>query len=351
MKWHSISGVVWGVLALSGQAKEPFSLGSKRIDEVRTTAYTHTEADHIEYGRKTAAGTTLRYGKGYSSAAADWSKYPLGTKFKIEGMDTTFVVDDYGRALVGTETIDIYKPSRSAMNTWGVRHVDIQVLEMGDFEKSREILAGRTKYAHVRQMLAAIDSQKQDGERGWSLFKRAQEKAKAPEPAPANAPALPSAPDAPKPAPSMALAAADGPKPTPQPKSPAAPAPASKPAPVETGPVVAAATAPAPSQAPAPAPRPTLAPPPLPATSAPAIRPAQTVASAPTPAATAAPASAPAIASATHPAGLRKVRPLAVDLAASSAGDSASAPVATPPAPMAPGPGPVEPKKRVFRPL
>ncbi|MBL9151121.1 MAG: hypothetical protein JNK37_01480 [Verrucomicrobiales bacterium] len=346
MNWHAISGVILGVLAVSGQAKEPFSLGSKRIDEVRTTAYTHTEADHIEYGRKTAAGTTLRYGKGYSSAAADWSKYPLGTKFKIEGMDTTFVVDDYGRALVGTETIDIYKPSRSAMNNWGVRHVDIQVLEMGDFEKSREILAGRTKYAHVRQMLAAIDNQQKDGERGWSLFKRAQEKAKAPDPAPAKAPALPSAPESPKSAPSMALAAADAPKRAPQPKpapqSKPAPTPATVPAPVTevvTGPVVAAtAPAQAPTKPPVSAPAPTS--PPMPATTEPAIRPAQA------PAVAAAAVSSPAPA-ASQPTVVRKVRPLTMELAAaqiSPAGHQETAP-----APVAPGP--VEPKKRAFRPL
>ena len=33
------------------------------VQQVRTTAYMHTEADHIKHGRKTAAGTSLRRGE------------------------------------------------------------------------------------------------------------------------------------------------------------------------------------------------------------------------------------------------------------------------------------------------
>jgi 3D (Asp-Asp-Asp) domain-containing protein len=103
---------------------------------VRTTAYTHSESDHIQYGRKSAAGGTLKYGSQVRSAAADWSKYPLGTRFMIEGLPYEYVVDDYGSALVGTETIDIYKPEKGSMNNWGVRNVPIRVLEWGSFEES-----------------------------------------------------------------------------------------------------------------------------------------------------------------------------------------------------------------------
>jgi 3D (Asp-Asp-Asp) domain-containing protein len=45
--------------------------------KVRTTAYTHTESDHIRYQKKNAIGTQLKYGK-TRSAAADWSIFPLG---------------------------------------------------------------------------------------------------------------------------------------------------------------------------------------------------------------------------------------------------------------------------------
>ena len=139
------------------------SKGIPKNLNVRTTAYTHSEADHLQYGRKTAAGGQLKSGKSYTSAAADWSRFPLGTKFKIKGIDSTFVVDDYGRALVGTETIDLYHPSRGSMNRWGVRNVNIEILEFGDYEKSREILKQRTSYAHVRRMLAHIPKEQPPG--------------------------------------------------------------------------------------------------------------------------------------------------------------------------------------------
>ncbi len=123
---------------------------------VRTTAYTHTEADHLKHGRKTAAGTLLQAGT-INSAAADWGFLPLGTTFRIKGdPDSLYRVDDYGRALAGTETVDIYRPSRTSMNHWGVRHVEIEIVEFGSIEKSIQILKGRTRYAHCRSMLARL---------------------------------------------------------------------------------------------------------------------------------------------------------------------------------------------------
>ena len=123
---------------------------------VRTTAYTHNEADHLKYGRKTALGTRLRFGK-VRSAAADWSRYPVGTKFRIKDQPgILYEVDDYGRALVGTGTIDLYKPTFSAMNRWGVRHIDIEVVKWGSFVKSLHILKPPTRFSHIRRMVASI---------------------------------------------------------------------------------------------------------------------------------------------------------------------------------------------------
>lgn len=139
---------------------------TNQIMMVRTTAYSHVEADHLTYGRKSAAGTNLQYGSRLRSAAADWSKYPLGTRFTIEGLPYEYVVDDYGSALVGTETIDIYKPEMKTMNKWGVRNVPIKVLEWGSFEESRKILDGRkhVRHAdHVRKMLSEIEKKGRTG--------------------------------------------------------------------------------------------------------------------------------------------------------------------------------------------
>lgn len=126
------------------------------IHDVRTTAFTHTEGDHLQYGSQSASGGQLKYGK-VRSAAADWSVYPVGTVFQIEGDPHVYVVDDYGSALVGTGTIDLYKPSHSAMNDWGTRHVNIHVLKWGSYAKSLAILKPRpSKASHVRRMVSQI---------------------------------------------------------------------------------------------------------------------------------------------------------------------------------------------------
>ncbi len=123
---------------------------------VRTTAYTCSESDHLIYGSKNATGTTLRYTNRVRSAAADWSFYPVGTTFRIKGLPYLYVVDDYGSALTGTGTIDIYKPSKDIMNLWGRRNVEIAIVQWGSFNRSAELLSQRTKYDHCRQMLANI---------------------------------------------------------------------------------------------------------------------------------------------------------------------------------------------------
>ncbi len=122
---------------------------------IRATAYTHMESDHLKYGRHNAIGSQLRYGE-VTSAAADWSRYPVGTKFRIKQTGRVYEIDDYGSALVGTDTIDVYVPNKSAMRSWGTREVDLEILEWGDLERSRQILEPRARHRHVRAMLEGM---------------------------------------------------------------------------------------------------------------------------------------------------------------------------------------------------
>lgn len=126
------------------------------VQTVRTTAYTHTESDHRKYGSRSAAGTPLRRGT-VNSAAADWSRWPLGTKFHIVETGEVYEVDDYGWMLAGTNTIDLYKPSRERMNQWGVRRVTIEILEWGDPRRSYAMLKPRQKHAHVKRMVRQLE--------------------------------------------------------------------------------------------------------------------------------------------------------------------------------------------------
>lgn len=107
---------------------------------------------------KNAIGSRLQSGS-LNSAAADWSRFPVGTKFRIVDDDTTYVVDDYGPALVGTDTIDLYVPSLRIMNQWGAREVKIEVLEKGSYEKSLEVLKPRQRSWYARQMVKNIQKQ------------------------------------------------------------------------------------------------------------------------------------------------------------------------------------------------
>ncbi len=142
--------------ATGGLPKYERPIARKSVQHVRTTAYTHTEADHLKHGRKTALGTRLQSGR-ITSAAADWSRWPVGSLFRIRETGQLYMVDDYGRALAGPNTIDLYKTSRSAMNRWGVRHVTIENLRWGDVDRSLAILRQRTKYKHVRRMIDQIE--------------------------------------------------------------------------------------------------------------------------------------------------------------------------------------------------
>ena len=129
--------------------------GARRIANVRTTAYTHSEKG----GRHNAVGVRLS-GSNVMSAASDWSRYPLGTRFQIVGTADRYVIDDYGGALIGTNTIDLYKTSRTAMRQWGVRKVDIDVIEWGSKEQSLKVLRPRAKNRLIRRMIAGLEQQK-----------------------------------------------------------------------------------------------------------------------------------------------------------------------------------------------
>jgi 3D (Asp-Asp-Asp) domain-containing protein len=130
------------------------------VQTVRTTAYTHSEADHRKWGKKSAAGTVLRRGE-INSAAADWSRWPLGTKFHLVETGEVYEVDDYGWMLAGTNTIDLYKPSKARMNQWGVRRVTIEILEWGDHRRSYAVLKPRQKHAHVKRMVRQLEDRQE----------------------------------------------------------------------------------------------------------------------------------------------------------------------------------------------
>lgn len=176
---------------------------------MRTTAYTHTESDHVQYTNHNALGGTLRAAtpgvqlaeRGHrsgsiesylapqkrkviryvktkhgrkkivrlenvrptiGSAAADWGRWPAGTTFRLLSTGQIYKVDDYGWALSGRNTIDLYMANRAEMNKWGLREERIQILRWGDSQASAQTLRGRQGYKHLRRMLLELEGQEHE---------------------------------------------------------------------------------------------------------------------------------------------------------------------------------------------
>src|SRR4029450_2085615 len=81
------------VVGCATQSKPTLTSG-RGIPKVRTTAYTDHEGGS---GGHQAMGTYLS-GRQMLSAASDWSRCPLGTRFRLADTNEEYVVEDYGNA-------------------------------------------------------------------------------------------------------------------------------------------------------------------------------------------------------------------------------------------------------------
>ena len=151
----TIAGIVACLIVGCATQSKPTLVSGQHRQNVRTTAYTHSEGG----GCHNALDCRLS-SRHVMSAASDWSRFPLGTRFRLAGTNEEYIIDDYGIALVGTDTIDLYKASRLDMQRWGVRHVDIDILQWGSEEQSLKVLAPRSKHRCVRQMVASLQQKK-----------------------------------------------------------------------------------------------------------------------------------------------------------------------------------------------
>ena len=96
------------------------------------------------------------------SAAADWSRWPAGTTFRLLSTGQVYRVEDYGWALSGRNTIDLYMATRNEMNNWGAREEPIQILRWGDSQESLRFLAPRRNYPHVKRMILQIEGRENE---------------------------------------------------------------------------------------------------------------------------------------------------------------------------------------------
>ena len=197
------------------------------FQNVRTTAYTHTESDHTQYGSRNALGgelhaagpaihraenvkragtisdsddvdvinisnkdpklqpfsmqekkttrltrtTSVRDAKRavavskpskIGSAAADWARWPMGTTFRLLSTGQMYRVEDYGWALSGRNTIDLYMSNRRDMNTWGARQEPIQILHWGDPQQSLQVLQSHSEHKHIKRMVLELQGRTEE---------------------------------------------------------------------------------------------------------------------------------------------------------------------------------------------
>ena len=145
---------------------------AKKAKQARETKRTkHAKNEQKAKGSKHANNKKVKRGKfvlfrkpqpRIGSAAADWSRWPAGTTFKVLSTGQVYKVDDYGWALAGRNTIDLYMASTSDMNRWGVRHEQIKVLHWGDRQASLALLARRQQFKHCRRMALALQDRHEE---------------------------------------------------------------------------------------------------------------------------------------------------------------------------------------------
>ena len=144
----------------SGPALQPFSLEETKTTTRMTTTTTNTRVTKTSRlaRRAIAVGRLPRIG----SAAADWSRWPMGTTFRLLSTGQMYRVEDYGWALSGRNTIDLYMASQRDMNSWGARQEPIQVLKWGDSQQSLQFLQSHQDYKHIKRMVLELQGHEQE---------------------------------------------------------------------------------------------------------------------------------------------------------------------------------------------
>jgi hypothetical protein len=127
----------------------------QRIEKVQTTAYTHGAAREWHpwqlkrHWRAPEVRRAQRCGGGLVALA-------LGDTFSVVETGREYIIDHVGGAIVGTNTIELFKPNSRAMQRRGVREVTIEILEWGSLEESLEILMDRRKSRPAGNMVERL---------------------------------------------------------------------------------------------------------------------------------------------------------------------------------------------------
>jgi 3D (Asp-Asp-Asp) domain-containing protein len=141
----------------TGVALQPFSADETR-PVVRVTRTTRVTKTTHRVKRAIAVRKPPRIG----SAAADWARWPVGTTFRLLSTGQIYRVEDYGWALSGRNTIDLYMANSRDMNTWGAREEPIQILHWGNSQESLRFLQSHQDYPHIKRMVLELEGREQE---------------------------------------------------------------------------------------------------------------------------------------------------------------------------------------------
>lgn len=137
--------------------QSPTAPAKQKTIPVVATAYGASAKCNSKWAGRNAIGGRLKSGA-VTSAAADWSRFPVGTKFRVKETGQVYVVDDYGSAMVGKDKVDLFKTNYREVYRWGVRHVQLEIIEWGSPEKSLAILKPRSRSRHVKAMVQQLEA-------------------------------------------------------------------------------------------------------------------------------------------------------------------------------------------------
>jgi 3D (Asp-Asp-Asp) domain-containing protein len=134
---------------------QPFSM-----DDTRTS--THTAKRPAKTPRNVKRAVAVSKPPQVGSAAADWSRWPAGTVFRLLSTGQNYRVEDYGWALSGRNTIDLYMPNRREMNSWGARQEAIEIVKWGDPRESLQFLERHQDYRHIKRMVLELEGREKE---------------------------------------------------------------------------------------------------------------------------------------------------------------------------------------------
>lgn len=124
---------------------------------VKASAYSSGAQCNGPWAARNAVGGRLKAGE-VNSAAADWSRFPLGTKFRVKETGKVYQVDDYGSAMVGKDKVDLFMADYGQVARWGLRNVNLEIVEWGSHEQSLKILKPRAKAGYVKRMVEQLEA-------------------------------------------------------------------------------------------------------------------------------------------------------------------------------------------------